>query len=77
MVTQLYDFFFSYSVFLNIYSFFVRTIVSIRALQFANKPLGELRSVLPIKELASLLPKPKKVGAKGWLDNEACPETSD
>lgn len=44
--------------------------LSIRASQFATKPLGELRSALPIKELAALLPKPKKVGAKGWFDNE-------
>ena len=44
--------------------------LSIRAQRFSQMPLGKLRSVLPIKELAALLPKSKNVGAKGWFDNE-------
>lgn len=50
--------------------FDINTFLSIRAQRFAKMPLGELRSVLPIKELAALLPKAKKVGANGWFDNE-------
>lgn len=43
---------------------------SIRCQRFAQSALGQFHASLPIKELASLLPKPRvKVGAKPWFDN--------
>ncbi len=44
---------------------------SIRYLKFQQEELGQLRSSLPIKQLASLLPIPaSKAGSKPWFDNE-------
>jgi IS5 family transposase len=44
---------------------------SIRHQRFQLSELGQLRSSLPIKELAALLPCPKSaVGSKSWFDNE-------
>ena len=46
--------------------------LDVRYRRFQNMELGRLRSVLPIKELAAQLPKPKNNlgGAKPWFSNE-------
>ena len=44
---------------------------SIRYLKFQQEELGQFRSSLPIKQLASLLPIPaSNAGSKSWFDNE-------
>ena len=44
---------------------------SIRYIIFQSEELGQLRTSLPIKELAALLPTPKSnAGSKAWFTNE-------
>ena len=50
--------------------FNINTLLSIRAQRFSSMKLGRLRAALPLKDLGTLLPKPKNIGAKGWFDNE-------
>ncbi len=45
--------------------------LDIRYLRFQKTLLGQLHSILPIKELAEKLPSPKNNGSKPWFDNEA------
>jgi len=45
--------------------------LDVRFVRFQSMPLGQLRSALPIKELAALLPSPKEQGGRvPWFDNE-------
>jgi len=45
--------------------------LDIRYLRFQKTALGQLHSILPLKELAAKLPPQNKNGSKPWFDNEA------